>query len=318
MNTFEKIRISLDDDTFDEAVAPEIISASRRTDIPAFYADWMMNRLTRGYCDWINPFSQKMQHVSFAKTKFIVFWSKNPGPMLPFLKKIYDMGIRFYFQHTLNDYEREGLEPNLPSFVERCALFRRIAEEWGQGRQVWRWDPIFLIDGVLSIDDIVERIIRTYSWLDGFPQKLVISFADIKNYRKVGFNLQGTGVRELTAVEQKEFALKLMNRLHGSSLEVATCSESIDLSEFGIKPNACIDAKLISSLATNDEDFAKRVLEMGKDKGQRDCCLCTVAKDIGIYNTCAHGCKYCYANTTPEFAMQRYQERKGTVQPSLL
>lgn len=318
MSTFEKIQITLDDGSTAEAVAPEIISASRRTDIPAFYADWMMNRLTRGYCDWTNPFSQQTQHVSFARTKFIVFWSKNPGPLIPMLRRIYDMGIRFYFQHTVNNYEKEGMEPNLPSFQERCAIFRRIAEEWGQGRQVWRWDPIFIIDGVLTIDEIVKRIVETHSWLDTFPRKLVISFADINTYRKVNYNLQGTGVRELTADEQREFADKLMSRLSGRSLEVATCSEKADLSEFGIKHNACIDARLISTFATNDEDFARRVLKMGKDKGQRDCCLCTVAKDIGIYNSCAHGCKYCYANTTPESAALRYQERKGSIQPSLL
>ena len=318
MATFDKIKICLDDNTYDEAVAPEIISASRRTDIPAFYADWMMNRLMRGYCDWQNPFSQQIQHVSFAKTKFIVFWSKNPGPMIPMLKRIYDMGIRFYFQHTLNDYVAENMEPNLPGFYERCATFRRIAEEWGAGRQVWRWDPIFLIDGVLTIDEIVTRIVETYSWLDTFPQKLVISFADIKTYRKVNYNLQGTGVRELTADEQREFADKLMSKLSGRSLKVATCSEQVDLSEFGIQHNACIDPELISSFATNDDDFAQRVLKMGKDKGQRDCCLCTIAKDIGLYNTCAHGCKYCYANTTPESAIQRYLERRGTTQPSLL
>ena len=318
MSTFEKIQITLDDGSTAEAVAPEIISASRRTDIPAFYADWLMARLERGYCDWTNPFSRQTQHISFSKTKFIVFWSKNPKPLLPMLRRIYDMGIRFYFQHTLNDYGLENMEPNLPGFYERCATFRRIAEEWGQGRQVWRWDPVFLIDGVLDIDEIVRRIVETYSWLDTFPRKLVISFADINTYRKVNYNLKGTGVRELTADEQREFADKLMSRLSGRSLEVATCSEKADLSEFGIKHNACIDAQLISSFATNDEDFAGRVLKMGKDKGQRECCLCTAAKDIGVYNTCAHGCRYCYANTTPESAIQRYQEAKGSIQPSLL
>ena len=318
MSTFEKVQITLDDGSTAEAVAPEIISASRRTDIPAFYADWLMARLERGYCDWTNPFSRQTQHVSFSKTKFIVFWSKNPKPLLPMLRRIYDMGIRFYFQHTLNDYGLENMEPNLPGFYERCATFRRIAEEWGQGRQVWRWDPVFLIDGVLTIDEIVKRIVETYSWLDTFPIKLVISFADIMSYRKVNYNLRGTGVRELTGDEQRVFADKLMSRLSGRSLEVATCSEKADLSEFGIKHNACIDAQLISSFATNNEDFARRVLKMGKDKGQRDCCLCTAAKDIGIYNSCAHGCKYCYANSTPESAALQYQERKGSIQPSLL
>ncbi len=317
MSTFEKFKINLDDGTIADAIAPEIISASRRTDIPAFYADWFMHRVRKGYCDWVNPYSQQVQHVSFSNTKFVVFWSKNPEPMVKHLQELYYSGRPFYFQHTLNNYEKEGLEPNLPSFYERCAIFRRIAEMWGQGRQVWRWDPIFLIDGVLTIDDIVGRIVDTYSWLDTFPQKLVISFADIKNYRKVQYNLRTMSVRELTADEQRSFADKLMSKLSGRSLKVATCSEKADLSEFGIEHNACIDPQLISSFA-RDDDFADRVLKMGKDKGQRDCCLCTSDTDIGIYPTCAHGCKYCYANTTPESAALRYQELKGTTKPSLI
>lgn len=307
MATFEKIKIRLDDGQLADAVVPEIISASRRTDIPAFYADWLMERLRRGYCDWRNPFSQQIQHVSFSKAKFIVFWSKNPKPLMKYLQEIHDMGIRFYIQHTINDYENERLEPSLPSFAERCATFRRIAEIWGTDSQVWRWDPIFLIDGELSIADIVRRIECTLSRLNNFPRKIVISFADIKTYRKVQYNLRASGVRELTAEEQREFADKLMSRLPGG-VKVATCGEKIDLGEFGIQHNACIDPKLISKLATNDVDFAERVLKMGKDPRQRDCCLCTVAKDIGSYDTCAHGCKYCYANVTPELARENFEK----------
>ena len=309
MATFDKIKIRLDDGRLADAVAPEIISASRRTDIPAFYADWLMHRLRRGYCDWQNPFNWKIQHVSFSKTKFIVFWTKNPAPLMKYLREIYDMGIRFYFQYTVNNYEKEGMEPNLPPFEERCATFRQIAEEWGAGRQVWRWDPIFLIDGVLTIDDLVGRIVRTLSWLDGFPRKLVISFADIAAYRKVQYNLRHTSVREMTVDEQREFADKLMGRLSSRGIKVATCGEKIDLSEFGISHNACVDPELIWSLATNDDDFAERVLKMGKDNGQRECCLCTVSKDIGNYNTCAHGCRYCYANVTPELARENYESK---------
>ena len=316
MATFEKTTIRLDDGTMAEAVAPEILSVSRRTDIPAFYADWFMHRLEHGYCDWKNPFSQQ-QHVSFEKVKFIVFWSKNPAPLIPHLRKLFDMGIDFYFQHTLNNYDREGVESFLPSLQERCATFRRIAEWWGRGRQVWRWDPIFLIDGVLTIDDIVKRIRETWSWLDTFPGKLVISFADISNYRKVQYNLNGSGIRELTADEQREFAEKLANAFANNWVDITTCSEEVDLSEFCIHHGACIDANTIASFS-RDEDFSKRVMQMGKDKGQRDCCLCTVAKDIGSYNTCAHGCRYCYANTTPESARARWMELKDATSPLLL
>jgi hypothetical protein len=317
MATFDKVTIRLDDGTMAEAVAPEILSVSRRTDIPAFYPEWFMHRLERGYCDWKNPFSQQLQHVSFEKVKFIVFWSKNPRPLLPYLKKIYDKGINFYFQHTLNNYDREGVESFLPSFEYRCATFRHIAEEWGRGRQVWRWDPIFLIDGVLTIDDIVNRIRETWSWLDTFPGKLVISFADINEYQKVKYNLYGSGIRELTVDEQKEFADKLANKFANNWLEIQTCSEKVDLRECGIKHGACIDAETIASF-THDEDFAERVKKMGKDKGQRECCLCTAAKDIGVYNTCAHGCRYCYANATPESARKNWEELRFSRLPLLI
>ena len=107
----KKIVIRNEQDVDVEAIAPVIVSASRATDIPAFYADWFFNRLDKGYASWRNPFNGKNSYVSFANTRFVVFWSKNPKPLIPYLPILQEKGIGFYIQFTLNDYDAEQLEP---------------------------------------------------------------------------------------------------------------------------------------------------------------------------------------------------------------
>ena len=127
-----------------EASAPVIISASRSTDIPAFYAQWFMNRLRAGYCVWYNPFNQKPMYISFAKTKVVVFWTKNPEPMIPFLPELDKMGIHYYFQITLNDYVEEGFEPCVGDAAHRIEVFQRISNIIGPEKVIWRFDPLIL------------------------------------------------------------------------------------------------------------------------------------------------------------------------------
>ena len=306
MAKFEKIKITLDDSTTADAVAPEIISASRRTDIPAFYAGWFFDRLKKGYVDWTNPFSQQTQHVSFRKTKFIVFWTKNPGPIIEYLPILDEMGIDFYFQYTFNSYPWL-YEPRVPSVSERAESYKEIVKNYGRERVIWRYDPLFLVDGEVTLDDLYHNIIKVYNCCGRLSRKLIISFADIKKYNKVAYNLKDTRARELTEDEEDELAARLHDFFEGKGIEVCTCSEDRDLSRNGIKHNACIDASLIAEL-TRDKEFAFRVQTIGKDTGQRPCCLCTLAKDIGIYNTCAHGCKYCYANVTPAMALENFEK----------
>ena len=129
-----------------EAIAPVIVSASRATDIPAFYADWFFNRLDKGYLAWRNPFNGKDSYVSFANTRFVVFWSKNPKPLIPYLPILKDKGIGFYIQFTLNDYDAEQLEPGVSRLAERIDTFKRIVDEYGLGSVVWRFDPLILTD----------------------------------------------------------------------------------------------------------------------------------------------------------------------------
>ena len=161
-----------------------IVSASRATDIPAFYSQWYFDRLREGYVRWRNPYSGKDSYVSFEKTRFIVFWSKNPAPIIPYLPLLKQRNIGYYFQFTLNDYDDEGLEPNVPPLTTRIETFKQIVDILGKGSVVWRFDPLILTDKI-SVYDLLHKIENIANLLTGHVEKLVFSFADIPSYRKV-------------------------------------------------------------------------------------------------------------------------------------
>ena len=300
-----------------QGLAPLVISASRATDIPAFHSAWLMHRLRAGYCAWVNPFNRNQrQYISFEKCKVIVFWSKNPAPLVPYLDEIADRDIKFYFQFTVNDHEKEGIEPNVPSLERRIETFARLSEKIGSEKVIWRYDPIFLTPE-LAADELLERIARLGNRLSPFTQKLVFSFIDINGYKKVSSNLGSTRIdaREPTPNEQKYFAKELqkINASWPSRLELATCAEGQDFSVYNIQHNKCIDDRLICRICKNDSEIQmaygtppqqmqllpsttlQTYTEL-KDKGQREVCGCAPSKDIGAYNTCLHLCTYCYAN----------------------
>ncbi len=313
-----------------DTLHPAIVSASRETDLPAFYSDWFVSRLREGWCEWKNTYSGTVHKVSFAKTRMIVFWSKNPKPLLERLDEVEALGFKqYYFQFTLNDYEREGLEPNVAPLEERIDTFRELADRIGKERVIWRFDPLMLTD-YLSIDALLERIESIGHQLKGYAEKLVFSFIDIEAYRKVQRNLEGLGVREFSPEEQRKFAQGLAKLNKELGLELATCGEEADLSAYGVRHNKCVDDELMIRLFHDDAalmDFIgaeygnptdqdkQMTLSLGldnvasekkisgwhiakskKDKGQRKACGCIVSKDIGAYNTCPNLCRYCYAN----------------------
>ena len=298
----EKIKLTLKDGQIVDAQTPLIISASRATDIPAFYSQWFFERLRDGYVRWRNPYSSKDSYVSFDKTRFIVFWSKNPEPVIPYLPFLNERNIGCYFQFTLNDYDTEGLESNVPLLKQRIETFKQIVDVLGKGSVVWRFDPLILTDKISS-EDLLHKIENIANQLSGYVEKLVFSFADIAIYKKVGRNLSTAGInyREWTETEMLDFAERLSALNLG--LELTTCAEKIDLTQLGIKHNRCIDPDLIYRLAPN---LQSEVSHLKTDKGQRSLCGCVTSKDIGAYNTCPHGCAYCYANTTPYSAKQNY------------
>ena len=324
-------------------MSPVIVSASRETDLPCFFSDWFLERLKEGWCEWKNTYSGVVHKVSFEKTRMIVFWSKNPRPLLKRLDEVEALGFRnYYFQFTLNDYEREGLEPNVAPLEERIDTFRELAGRIGKERVIWRFDPLMLgcaagttsgppICGVadtavgppvcgaagtkpgppacgLTVDVLLERIGNIGRQLKGYTEKLVFSFIDIEAYRKVQRNLEGLGVREFSPEEQRLFAQGLAELNKDLGLELATCGEEADLSAYGVRHNKCVDDDLMMRLFHDDAelmDFIGAEFDMfsgwhikksKKDKGQRKACGCVVSKDIGMYNTCPHLCRYCYAN----------------------
>lgn len=302
-----------------EAITPVIISASRATDIPAFYGNWFLERLKQGYCRWINPWNGKSQYISFSRTRLVVFWSKNPAPFLPILEALDERGLSYYFLYTLNDYEGLGLEPNLPPIDDRVDTFLRLSARLGKGKVVWRFDPLVLMEG-LFVPDLLERVARIGERIHGHTRRLVISFVDIAKYPKAERNLKKAGlggVREFSPKEMEEFCKGLMELNREWDLMITACGESADLSRFGIGRGECIGARLILEEFRSDTslmDFLgigsrgfladtaiEAIRKSKKDPGQRGACGCIAAKDIGQYNTCVHLCAYCYANDSPVF-----------------
>lgn len=338
MATWEKKKLPRENGELVDMQVPVLVSASRSTDIPAFYADWFFHRLNvAGYSAWTNPFNGVRSYVSYQNTRFIVFWSKNPRPLLEYLPILEQKGIGCYIQYSLNDYEAEGLEKNVPPIAQRIDTFKMLVERLGKGHVIWRFDPLVLTDAI-SIDSLIDKIDRVGDQLLGYIEKLVFSFADIVSYRKVQSNLQKAQIRYLdwNETQMREFAAKLADLNKKWNYELATCGEKIDLTEFGIKKNHCIDDDLIIRLAHHDKvlmDYlgvtihpmpqpnlfgeteqlpaGAIVLSNGtyavhgdnRDKGQRQFCGCIKSKDIGEYNTCVHGCEYCYANASKELAL---------------
>ena len=305
----QAISIRNDNGTDILAQAPLIVSASRATDIPAFYTDWFFHRLEKSYIRWRNPFSGRDSYVSFRNTRFIVFWSKNPKPLLPYLSVLKERGIGCYIQYTLNDYESERLEPNVPRLEQWIDTFRSLVDSLGAGAVVWRFDPLILTDRI-NIDTLLEKIASIADTLAGYTEKLVFSFADIESYKKVSRNLRHSGINysEWDEATMREFASRLstLNR-DNWNFRLATCAEFIDLSEYGIEHNRCIDPGLISRLAPDDSVLQNFLYNARGDSGQRKACGCILSKDIGTYNTCPHGCLYCYANTFPASAFENYK-----------
>lgn len=258
---WEKTQIQRENGEIVDAQAPVIVSASRSTDIPAFYADWFFHRLKVGYSAWTNPFNGVKSYVSYQDTRFIVFWSKNPRPLLKHLDYLKELNIGCYIQYTLNDYEKEGLERGVPKLSDRIDTFKRLVDKLGVGSVIWRFDPLMLTD-TTDIDTLLGKIDNIGNQLKGYTEKLVFSYADIAIYRKVKSNLEKNGInsRDWTEDEMRELAegLAKLNLSWGYTL--ATCGEKINLKPYGIDHNRCIDDAQIIRLAYYDKalmDFLK-------------------------------------------------------------
>jgi hypothetical protein len=306
--SLSKITITTDQNEQVQAIAPMIISASRSTDIPAFYGEWFMRRLEAGYVRWVNPWNGRPVYVSFSQARIFVFWSKNPAPFFPFLEHLDRKDIHYFFHITLNDYEAEKLEAGLPPLGERIETFKRLAQKIGHERVIWRFDPLLLTD-TLGPDGLVRRIERIGRELAGCADRLVVSF--IAMYAKVARNLRSSGivVRPWDRESREHVCTRIAGLCGSWKLPVVSCAEPDDLGRFGIGRGACIDEQHILRIVRDDETVRKYLRTGGnsKDKGQRPACRCIASKDIGSYSTCGHQCIYCYANTNPDLATENVQ-----------
>lgn len=285
-----------------------IISASRRTDIPAYYSDWFLRRVKAGYAYVRNPMNaRQISQVSLSPEVVdgIVFWTKNPAPMLPKLDALKD--YMYYFQFTLTGYGAD-VERDLPSKSKAIIpAFQKLSEMIGPDRVIWRYDPIFLSEAYTA-DYHIRRFEQLAERLAPYTRKCTISFLDF--YRSTAKNMASLRLSCFPAGQQERLAADLAGIAHSHGLRMDACAEEIDLGQYGIEHARCIDGRLF-------ERLLQCPLDAGKDKGQRPACGCMESLDIGAYDTCRNGCRYCYANHS-EKALRANSGRHDPDSPLLI
>ncbi|MCI8866227.1 MAG: DUF1848 domain-containing protein [Lachnospiraceae bacterium] len=264
-----------------------ILSVSRRTDIPNYYSDWFIARIKEGFLYVRNPMNaHQISRIDLSPevVDCIVFWTKNPANMIEKLGHLEK--YMYYFQFTLTGYGKD-VEPNLPNKrKEVIPTFKRLSEKIGKERVIWRYDPI-LVNKRYTMDYHRKAFEEIASNLEDNTEKVVISFVDF--YSKTQRNTRGLDIRQITNEERVELAGEMARIASKYHLIIETCAEQINLNEVGILHGSCIDKKRIERLLG-----CKLIVE--KDKNQRGACGCFESVEVGAYNTCLNGCKYCYAN----------------------
>lgn len=285
-----------------------IISASRRTDIPAFYSEWFINKVRAGWCRVPNPLNMKqVSHVSLnpKDVEAIVFWSKNPAPLIPYLNELDKLGFRYYFQFSLNNYPR-ALEPGIPSLDARLSTFQDLSRHLSPLRVVWRYDPI-IISNITPVEFHRERFSWIAEELKGATHRVVVSIVDYynKTNRRLSQLEQEEGFSFDRNASSSDDITDLLKDLaviaRRNNMEIFSCAEERDYSNIGVTPGRCIDERLLSRIWSLN-------LRYKKDPTQRKYCLCMVSKDIGINDTCIHGCPYCYSTRNYALAQRRHSE----------
>ncbi len=279
-----------------------IISASRRTDIPAFYATWFMNRIRAGYCTVPNPFN--LNQISYVSLKphdvdVIVFWTRNPRPLFGAFDELDALGFRYYFQFTILDNPRV-MDPKSPPVEASIKTFQALSDRLGPDRVIWRYDPVVLSDETDAAFHS-ERYAYIASQLCGYTRRSVISIVDV--YKKAAKRLRSMAAKGIVVarddVENWPGFSELMRFMVGEAernkMELVSCAEELNLSHYGVQPGKCVDDGYIARL------FGCQVTSK-KDPSQRQACGCVVSRDIGMYDSCLFGCQYCYATSSFERA----------------
>lgn len=272
-----------------------ILSVSRRTDIPNYYSEWFLNRIKEGYVYVRNPMNaHQISKIMLSPEVIdcIVFWTKNPEPMFSRLKELDN--YKYYFQFTLTGYGND-IEPNVPHKKRSMIpIFQKLSHKIGKEKVIWRYDPILFTDKY-NVEYHLKAFEQIAKELHGYTSKCVISFVDI--YVKNKRNMKALNPFFLTEDELVSFGKEIASIARNHDIKAASCAETVDLSSCGIEHNCCIDKELIEKIIGCN-------IQADKDKNQRKECGCMESIDIGTYNTCRNGCKYCYANDSRESVSQ--------------
>lgn len=288
-------------------MAGMVISASRRTDLPAFYARWFLNRIRAGYCEVVNPFNAHQRvRVSLAPpdVDVFVFWTRNPRPLFAGLEALDRHGYTYYFQYTLLG-NPPALDPYSPPVPASVRTFRQLAGRIGPERVIWRYDPIVL-SGQTPPDFHRRAFERLANALQGYTRRCVISLVDdyARSRKRLAATLPGNPPPQASGAAPSAEAGRLLSDLAGMAqardISIQSCAEPFDLQPYGIQPGACIDGAFIARLLGREREAAK-------DPSQRPACGCAASRDIGRYESCLFGCAYCYATGSFERAGRYYQ-----------
>ena len=281
----------------------KVISVSRRTDIPAFYSEWFINRIRDGYVRWVNPFSRLVHTISLRPEDVMAFvlWSKNYAPLLPHLDELDERGYRMLFHFTINGLPRI-FEPRVPDAEEIVDCAQTLSRHYKNDAVLWRYDPV-LISSVTDRQYHVNRFRELCAALEGAVKRCYFSFVVFHNkVRRNAAVLHGeTGIvlHDLPIDDRIEIANALADMAFEHGIEMLSCCGDY-LVGGRIKKAHCTDAELLFRLYP---DRTRRLVEAPTREGC-GCCECT---DIGAYDTCAHGCVYCYANSRPKTALRSYE-----------
>lgn len=280
-----------------------ILSVSRRTDIPAFYSEWFMNRLKEGFVYVRNPMNANQISsipLSPKNVDCIVFWTKDSKNIMKYLNQIDNMGYKYYFQFTITPYNKE-IETNVRDKSEIIKTFKELSDKIGKGKVILRYDPIFIQDnGKYSTNFHIEAFEKLVDSLSQFTNKVIISFID--GYRKVAANMKDIKIQEISNNDMRFMAKHFSDITKKYKLQLETCAEEIDLKEFGINHSQCIDGNLIEKIIGYNI-FNKNIRD-----DNRLYCGCMKCVDIGQYDSCIHNCLYCYANINKKKALENYKK----------
>ena len=275
-----------------------IISASRRTDIPTYYSDWFFNRLKEEYVLVRNPMNtHQVSKINLSPDVVdgIVFWTKNPIPMLNRLSELDK--YNYYFQFTLTSYGKD-VEQNIPSKKDIIIpAFQKLSKAIGRNKVIWRYDPIFFNEKY-TMEYHCKYFKALAERLGEYTEKCTVSFMDL--YRSTARRTQPLNIQPETTEQQFEIMSRFSEIAEKYGFYIDTCCESIELDKLGIHHARCIDRERF-------EQIGNYKLKIEKDKNQRPECGCISGIDIGAYNTCKNGCLYCYANHSSSSVVKNSQ-----------